>query len=811
MDTLLQDMRYGLRMLLTRPAFTAVALLALALGIGANTAMFSVLNSVLLRPLPYRDPGRLVMIWHEYAKSNLPKATLSVPSYLEYRDHVQGFESVAAATNWSANLTGAGDPERIQGARVTGNFLSTIGVAPSLGRDFLKEEDAPGGEHVVILSHGLWQRRFGGDRGILGKTLELNGESHTVVGVMPPGFMFFQPADLYKPIAFTVEQSAPSNHGNEFLIGVARLGQGVTLAQAGSRMEGVASRLRKEFYEEGWTPRLFPLLDEMTGEVRPAILMLMGAVGCVLLIACSNVASLLLARATARQREMAIRSALGAGRIRMIRQLMTESLVLGVAGGALGLLVVFLGLRVLLAAAPDAAAQMVLGGRAIGLDGTALGFALAVSLLTGLVFGLAPALQASRLDVNGMLKEGGRGEGLGRRGHRLLGGFVVSQVAVALVLLVGAGLLIRSFVRLRAVDPGFRPDHVLTMRLTLPSSRYAEDGQVAAFYDELLRRAAALPGVRSAAAISNLPMGGDNASASFAIEGMNVPEGQPSPHGDSHVVSQDYFAALGVPLVKGRFFEAGDGPLATPVAVIDQVLADRYWPAGDAIGHRMRLYFEGSDDKPVWRTIVGVAGHVKKYGLDGRVKEQYYMPSTQMPRRGMTLVLRTATDPSSMVPAVRGAVRDLDSGLPVFRVETMEQVVDATLVTRRFSMLLLGIFASVALVLAAVGLYGVISYSVAQRTREIGIRMALGARAGDVVRMVVRHGMTLTAIGLAIGVLAALGLTRFLSSLLFAVPPNDVPTFLAIAAILAGVAWVAAFLPARRASRIDPMRALREE
>jgi putative ABC transport system permease protein len=811
MDALLQDLRYGLRMLTTRPGFTAVALVALALGIGANTAMFSVLDSVLLRPLPYREPGRLVMIWHEYAQMNLPKATLSVPSYLEYRDHVQGFESVAAAANWSANLTGAGDPEQVQGARVTGNFLTTIGVAPMLGRDFLKEEDAPGGEHVVILSHGLWQRRFGGDRGVLGRTLELNGESHTVIGVMPPSFLFFRPADLYRPIAFTVEQSAPANHGNEFLIGVARLKPGVTMQQAGAEMDGIAARLRKEFYVEGWSPRLFPLLDEMTGEVRPAILVLMGAVGCVLLIACSNVANLLLARATGRQREMAIRSALGAGRLRVIRQLITESVVLGVAGGALGLLVAWLGLKVLVAAAPEATAQMVLGGRAVGLDGTALGFALAVSLLTGLVFGLAPALQASRLDVNGMLKEGGRGEGLGRRGHRLLGGFVVSQVAVALVLLVGAGLLIRSFVRLRAVDPGFRPDHVLTMRLTLPQSRYAEDGQVAAFYDDLLRRTSALPGVQSSATISNLPMGGDNASASFAIEGQNVPEGQPSPHGDSHVVSQDYFRTLGIPLVQGRVFEPGDGPDATQVAAIDQVLADRYWPKGDALGHRMRLFFEGSDDKPVWRTIVGVVGHVKKYGLDGRVKEQYYMPSTQMPRRGMTLVLRTATDPASLIGAVRGALRDLDGGLPMFRVETMEQVVDDTLVTRRFSMLLLGTFAAVALVLAAVGLYGVISYSVAQRTREIGIRMALGARSGDVVRMVVRHGLTLTAIGLTLGVGAALGLTRFLASLLFAVPPNDAPTFLAIAAILAGVAAAASFLPARRASRIDPMRALRDE
>ena len=810
MDGLLQDLRYGMRMLRSRPAFTAVAVLALALGIGANTAIFSVVDAVLLKPLPYRAPERLVMIWHEYAQMNLPKASLSVPSYIEYRDNVRAFENVAAATNWSANLTGTGEPERVQGARVTGNFLATVGVPPMIGRDFLGEDDAPGGERVVILGHGLWQRRFGGDPGILGKVLALNGEDHTVVGVMPPGFVFFQPVDLFKPIAFTAGQAAPANHGNEFLIGVARLKPGVTLRQAGSEMDGIAARLRQQFYVEGWSPRLFPLLEEMTGDLRPALLVLMAAVGCVLLIACSNVANLLLARATSRQREMAIRSALGAGRLRVVRQLMTESVLLGVAGGALGLLLAFLGLKALLAAAPGEATQAVLGGRSIGLDGTALGFTLGVSVLTGIVFGLAPALQASRMDLNDLLKEGSRGEGLGERGHRLLGVFVVSQVAVALVLLAGAGLLVRSFLRLRAVDPGFRLDHVLTMRLTLPQTRYTEDGQVAAFFDDLLRRLSALPGVRSAAAVSNLPMSGDNASASFAIEGLEVPQGQPSPHGDSHIVSHDYFTALGIPLVQGRFFDRRDGPGAAKVAVIDQVLADRYWPAGDAIGRRMALYFEGSPDKPVWREIVGVVGHVKKYGLDGRVKEQYYIPSPQQARRSMFLALRTATAPTSIVAAARAAVRDLDTGLPVFRVQTMEQVLDGTLVTRRFAMLLLGIFAAVALVLAAVGLYGVISYSVAQRTREIGIRMALGARSRDVVRMVVRRGMRLTAIGLVIGVGSALAVTRFLASLLFAVQPYDPPTLLTVAAILAGVAWLASFLPARRAARVDPMMALRE-
>ena len=810
MDSLLQDLRHGLRLLRSRPAFTVVALLALALGIGANTAIFSVLDAVLLRPLPYKEPGRLVMLWHDYSQMNLPKASLSVPSYIEYRDRVQAFESVAAGTSWSANLTGAGEPERVQGARVTANFLTTVGVSPVLGRDLLPEDDIPGADRVVLLSHGLWQRRFGGDRSLVGKTLALNGENHTVVGILPANFVFFRPADLFKPIAFTTEQSSPDNHGNEFLVGVARLRRAVTLEQARSELDGLAARLQKEFYVSGWGVRMVPLLEEMTGELRSALLVLMAAVFCVLLIACSNVANLLLARAASRRREIAIRSALGAGRWRVVRQLMTESVVLSVAGGALGLLVAFWGLRVLVAAAPATAVQVVLGGRTIGLDAGVLGFTLGISVLTGMVFGLAPALQASRPGLDEVLKDTGRGDEIGGRGHRLLATFVVSQVAVALVLLVSAGLLIRSFIRLQAVDPGFRTDHVLTMRLTLPQSRYAEDGQVAAFFDELLRGLSRLPGVQSAASISNLPMGGDNASASFAIEGLQVPQGQPSPHGDSHVVSHDYFAAMGITLLRGRYFEPRDAREAVKVAIIDQVLADRYWPGEDPTGRRMALYFEGSPDKPVWREIVGVVGHVKKYGLDGRVKEQYYIPAPQLPRHSMFVVLRTATDPPSVAAAARAAVRHLDADLPVFQVRTMEQVVDETLVTRRFAMLLLAIFAGLALFLAGVGLYGVISYSVAQRTREIGLRMALGAQGGDVVRMVVRRGLALAAIGLAVGVAAALAVTRFLSSLLFSVPPTDPLTFVSIAALLAAVACVASFLPAWRAARVDPMEALRE-
>ena len=811
MDALLQDLRLGVRMLWSRPGFTLIALFALAIGIGANTAIFSVVNAVLIEPHPYKEPGRLFMLWHNYSQMNLPKATLSVPAYMEYRDHIPAFESVAAGMNWSANLTGKGDPERVQGARVTWNFLSTLGVTPALGRDFSSEEDRPGADREVVLTHGLWQRRFGGDAGVIGKTVALNGEDHTVIGVLPAGFAFLQPVDLFKPIAFTPEQMSTDNHGNEFLIGVARLKAGATPAQGRAEMDGLEARLRPEFYPAGWGVTIAPLREEMVGDVRPALYVLLAAVGCLLLIACSNVANLLLARATARQREIGIRTALGAGRGRIVRQLMTESVVLSVVGGVLGILVAYWGLRLLVAATPPEAAGMVLGGRTPGLNPVVLGFTLGISILTGLVFGVAPALMATRLSLNETLKEGARGEGPGGHAHRLLGAFVVSQVAVALVLLVGAGLLVRSFLALRQVDPGFQADHLLTMRLSLPESRYAENDAIATFYDSLLQRLSALPGVRQAATISNLPMSGDNSSGSFAIEGLEVKDGQPEPHGDSHYVSTDYFKAMGISLVRGRFFEPRDGRDTLPVILIDQVLADRYWPGQDPLGHRISKYGEGTPDKPVWREIVGVVGHVKKYGLDGRVKEQYYFPATQLPRRSMFLALRTATEPSSMVTAVRGAVRDLDPDLPVFRVRTMDQVVDDTLLTRRFAMLLLMVFASVALVLSAIGLYGVIAYSVAQRTREIGIRMALGARSQDVVRMVVRRGMTLTAIGLGCGIVVALLVTRGMASLLFGVPPTDLATFLTIALLLATVAWLAAFLPARRAARVDPMVALRDQ
>jgi putative ABC transport system permease protein len=809
MDNLLQDVRYGLRALLARPAFTLVAVVALALGIGANSAIFSIVQTILMQPLPYEAPDRLVMLWHAYPQMNLPQATLSVPSYIEYRDNAGVFDSVAAMMNWSANLTGGGEPERVQGVRVTANFLKTLGVKVARGRDFLAEEDRPGSERVVLLTDGLWRRRFGADPATVGSTVSLNGEAHTVVGILPPGFTFLQPADMFKPIAFTDEQKDPKNHGFEFLRGVARLKQGMTFAQARAGLDTLQARLRKEFYDEGWGVDMVPLLDQVAGDTRPMLYILLAAVGCLLLIACANVANLLLARGTARQKEMALRAALGAGRWRIVRQLLTESVLLAVTGGAAGLLVGYWGLQALLAAVPRGQMQGVLAGREIGLNGTVLVFTLGISVATGILFGLAPAFAAARPELSGVLKEGGRDAAGGR--HRMLGIFVVSQVAIAMVLLIGAGLLIRSMGRLRAVDPGFRPDGLLTLRVFLPESRYPEPAQMNGFFDTVLERLAALPGAKSAAQISNLPLAGDNSSGSFGIENRPAPEGKPSPHGDSHYVSAGYFETMGIPLVKGRLFDARDGADAEPAIIVDKYLADRLFPGEDPVGHRLTKFGEGTPEKPLWRTIVGVVGHVAKYGLDGRMKEQYYIPAAQRPQRQPFLVVRTAGDPAALATAARAAVAAVDPDMPVFRVATMQQVIDDTLIGRRFTALLLGIFAAVALVLAAVGLYGVIAYAVSQRTHEIGVRMALGARVEDVVRMVVRQGMRLAVIGLVVGAVAALATTRFLASLLFGVGAADPATFVAIPAILALVALLASWLPARRAARVDPMVALRGE
>ncbi|MCG3160733.1 MAG: hypothetical protein JMDDDDMK_01808 [Acidobacteria bacterium] len=812
MQNLLQDIRYAFRTFRKRPGFTLVAIIALALGIGANTAIFSVINSILLKPLAYKDPAALVSINHDYPKINL-KASVSAIGYTHYRDNAKSFESMAAVTGGSFNLTGGGDPERLNGSPVTHNLFSTLGAQPALGRVFLPEEDQPGKNKVVVLSHAFWQRRFGGDPGLVNKTITLNDESYTVVGVMPASFQFGrelgQVLDLWTPIAFTSEQLQFNRLTNENLFVIARLKPGVTIQQAQSELNTIADNLRREYFPAGadrsnWGLATQPFRELVIGDIRQALWILMGIVSLVLLIACANVANLLLARAADRQKEMAIRTALGAGRWRVIRQLLTESALLSVVGGAFGLLLAWWGIGALV----KVNETQIPRANEIGLDWRVLAFTLGVSLLTGVIFGLVPALQTSKADLHETLKEGGRSGSGGARGW-VRSTLVVFEMALALVVLISAGLLIRSFWRVQQVNPGFEPRNLLTMSVGLPMTKYSERPQRANFYKEVLSRIRALPGVRSAGACSILPLSGNNSSGSFRIEGRDTPQGQSLPHGDRWAATTDYFSTMKIPIIRGRFFDDRDTIDSTPVAIIDQTLASKYWPNEDPMGKR--ISFEGGPQNRIWREVVGIVGHVKHRSLEGESRVQYYIPHAQMQNPNMNLVIRTDADPTSLAGVARGAISGLDKDLPVYRVQTMERFVVDSMAQRRFAMTLLGVFASVALALAAVGLYGVLSYSITQRSHEIGVRMALGAQARDVLRLVIGQGMLLALIGVALGVVGAFLLTRLMSSLLFGVGASDPLTFAAIALLLTLVALVACLVPALRATKVDPMVALRYE
>jgi putative ABC transport system permease protein len=811
MSTLWQDLRYGFRTLLRKPGFTAVAVIALALGIGANTAIFSVVNSILLRPLGYKDPERLVTINHDYPKINL-KASVSAPGYAHYRDHAKSFESVAAMTGGNFNLTGGGDPERLNGSRITHNFFGTLGAKAAQGRVFLPEEDQPGKNKVVVLSHSFWQQRFGGDPGVVNKNITLNDEGYTVVGVMPPSFQFGreigQLIDLWTPIAFTPEQLSTNNLTNEYLFVVARLKPEVTIGQAQAELDTLAANLRQQYMPGadrshwGLTTQFFREL--VVGDIRLALWILMGIVGLVLLIACANVANLLLARASDRQKEMAIRTALGAGRWRVIRQLLTESALLAVIGGAIGLLLAWWGISALV----KVNEAQIPRANEIGLDWRVLLFTLGVALLTGILFGLVPALQVSKTDLHETLKEGGRTGASGARGW-VRGTLVVLEMSLALVVLVCAGLLIRSFWQLQKVNPGFAPQGVLTMSVALPATKYKEPVQRANFFQEALARIRALPGVASAGGCSILPLSGNNSSGSFRIEGREVPPGQSLPHGDRWAATTDYFPTMKIPIIRGRFFDDRDTMESQPVAIIDETMQRKYWPNEDPLGKR--ISFQGGQQQPIWREIVGIVGHVKHRGLEGESRVQYYIPHPQMQSANMNLVVRTNADPASLTGAVRGAIRGLDKDLPIYRVKTLEQTVADSMAQRRFALTLLIAFAALAMVLAGVGLYGVMSYSVTQRSHEIGIRMALGARAADVLRLVVRQGMSLALIGVGLGVVGAFLSTRLMTTLLFGVKASDPLTFAALALALTLVALLACFVPARKATKVDPMVALRYE
>ncbi len=797
MHTLWQDLRFGTRAIRRSPGFAALAVAALALGIGANTAVFSAVHAVLLEPLPFRDPSRLVMVFD--VQPEVPQAPASMPIYVDWRDQNQVMDSVGGFTGRGTVLTGDGDPVRLRAGVITATLMPVLGVRPLVGRWFTPEEDQPGGPKAVILSYTTWQTRFGGDPSIVGKTITLDGQPRPVVGVMPPGFDYPGRSEVWLPLARAVDES---QRGSHFLFVVGRLKPNVTFAQGKSEMEALGRRLSElRHHPHGTT--IAPLADLLVGNTERPLLVLLGAVAFVLLIACVNVANLLLARAVSRERELAIRTALGARRLRIVRQLLTESLLLALAGGAVGVGLAAWLIRLFVALAPPGYPRLA----EIGLDPTVLGFALGASVLTGVIFGLVPAFHAAATNPNAALREGGGRTSAGRRARRVSRVLVASEVALALVLVAGAGLMAKSLTRLQEQRTGIRVDHLLTFRLDLTAARYKEDEPVRAFFHDLLGRLRAMPDVRSAGAIQLLPLDNWGWNGVPHIEGHAPwPQGQ-EPLAEYRVVTTDYFKTMGVTLLRGRTFTDRDTAAATQVVMINEAAVKRFFPDGDPIGHRLQGGF--ADD---WAEIVGVVSNVRQATLDRAPLAEVYFPHAQAPYTGMNVVLRTsAQDPLVLVPRVRQVVGQLDPDLPITNLRTMAQIVGESTRQPRLSSTLIGLFAVLAALLAVVGIYGVMSYSVGQRTREFGIRLAMGAEGRSILGLVLLEGLWLAAAGLVVGLLAAVGLTRVLASELYQVSATDPWVLGSAAAAVLAVAIAASYLPARRALKVDPMVALRAE
>jgi putative ABC transport system permease protein len=806
MGSLFSDVRYAIRNLVRRPGFTLVAVITLALGIGANSAIFSAINALLLKPLPIPNQDRVVAIWDKNPSRAIEHNEVAFANYLDWRAQNHSFNQLALERWWSTNLTGGDMPERIQGFLVTTNFFDAVGVKPVQGRNFLEGESEPGKDGVAIIAYSLWQRRFGSDPAILNKTITTNGVARTVIGVLPEGFNYPKGAEIYSPIAITAELTKSRGSHSYYVIG--RLRDRVTLQSAQADIDTIAARLATQYPDTnvGLGAKVYPIVADTTRFYSTAMWIMMAAVGFVLLIACANVANLMLARAGGRQKEIALRAALGASRWRIVRQLLVECVIIALMGGVAGTVVALWGIDLLRAGNPGEAAKYADGWKNLGINYQVLAFTLGLSLLTGFVFGLAPAWQVSKPDVNDALKEGGRQAGGGS--HRLRSLLVVSEIALSLILLIGAGLFIRSFVALLRSDPGFNPEGVLTTNLNLPIAKYKGDSQRAAFYTDLVARVKTLPGVQSAAAVNYIPMGGANSSDAFLVEGAPEPPRGQENVGRYRVCTPDYFQTMGISVLQGRSFSDQDKAGSLPVVIVNETLARRFWPAGDALGKRIRFY--GPLDKAPWMQIVGIVQDVK-HELNLPVVPEYYLPHAQDSWNAMVMVARTSVDPSSMAGQIRQQVLAIDKDQPVFDIKTMNEVRAISVSVYSIGSITMTIFGVVALLLAAVGIYGVMAFAVSQRTKEIGIRMALGARALDVLKLVLRNGMSLAAIGAVFGIAGAFAITRLMASLLFGVSPTDVVTFASVTAVLLLVALLACYLPARRATKVDPLVALRYE